>query len=258
MGYEGLIGETITMRGHNGDPIEAYHARPIGLVGVPGVVVIHHMPGWDEWTKEVTRKLAHHGYAAVAPHLFSRLGPGAWDDLAAAGRAAGGMPDAQVLGDVAGAASLLRSQPYASGKVGVIGFCSGGRQAYMVACQLDGIDAAVDCWGGRVIAKPEELNERQPRAVIDMTASMRCPLLGIFGNDDASPSPEQVNRTEAELRRLGKAYEFHRYDGAGHGFFAADRPNYRPEQAVDGWKKVFAFFAQHLQSEAREPALSAR
>jgi carboxymethylenebutenolidase len=126
------------------------------------------------------------------------------------------------------------------------------------ACQLEGIDAAVDCWGGRVIAKPEELNERQPRAVIDMTASMRCPLLGIFGNDDASPDPEQVNRTEAELRRLGKAYEFHRYDGAGHGFFAADRPNYRPEQAVDGWKQVFAFFAQHLQAESREPALAAR
>jgi carboxymethylenebutenolidase len=177
MGYEGLIGETISMRGHNGDPIEAYHARPIGLSNVPGVVVIHHMPGWDEWTTEVVRKLAHHGYAAVAPHLFSRLGPGAWDDLAAAARAAGGMPDAQILGDVAGAADLLRSLPYGSGKIGVIGFCSGGRQAYMVACQLDGIDAAVDCWGGRVIAKPEELNERQPRAVIDLTPSMRQPAL---------------------------------------------------------------------------------
>jgi carboxymethylenebutenolidase len=258
MGYEGLIGETITMRGHNDDRIEAYQARPIGVSGVPGVVVIHHMPGWDEWTKEVARKLAHHGYAAVAPHLFARLGPGAWDDLAAAGRAAGGMPDAQVLGDVAGAASLLREQPYSNGKIGVIGFCSGGRQAYMVACQLDGIDAAVDCWGGRVIVKPEDLNQRQPQAVIDMTPSMRCPLLGIFGNDDASPDPEQVNRIEAELRRLGKDYEFHRYDGAGHGFFAADRPNYRPEQAVDGWQKVFAFFGQHLKAESREPALSIR
>ena len=76
MGYEGLIGETITMRGHNGDAIEAYLSRPIGVTSAPGVVVIHHMPGWDEWTKEVTRKLAHHGYMAIAPHLFSRLGPG--------------------------------------------------------------------------------------------------------------------------------------------------------------------------------------
>ncbi|HEY1294013.1 MAG TPA: dienelactone hydrolase family protein [Chloroflexota bacterium] len=257
MGYEGLIGETITMRGHNGDAIEAYLARPLGVSSAPGVVVIHHMPGWDEWTKEVARKLAQHGYAAIAPHLFSRLGPGAWDDLAAAARGVGGMPDAQVVGDVGAAAALLREQPLSNGKVGVIGFCSGGRQAYMMACKLD-IDAAVDCWGGRVIAKPEELNERQPVAVIDMTPQMRCPLLGIFGNDDASPDPEQVNRTEAILRDLGKDYEFHRYDGAGHGFFATDRANYRPEQAVDGWKKVFAFFERTLQVEAREPVLTAR
>jgi carboxymethylenebutenolidase len=254
MGYEGLIGETVTMRGHNGDLLEAYAARPLGAASVPGVVVIHHMPGWDEWTKEVVRKLAHHGYAAIAPHLFSRLGPGAWDDLAAAARSAGGMPDAQVVGDIAAAVQLLRDQPQSNGKVGVIGFCSGGRQAYMMACKLD-IDAAVDCWGGRVIAKPEELNERQPAAVIDMTPSMRCPLLGIFGNDDASPDPDQVNRTEEVLRSLGKDYEFHRYDGAGHGFFAADRANYRPEQAVDGWKKVFGFFERTLQTtEARELA----
>jgi carboxymethylenebutenolidase len=255
MGYQGLIGETIALRGHRGDVLEAYLSRPLGVDPVPGVVVIHHMPGWDEWTFEVTRKLAQHGYAAVAPHLFSRLGPGAWDDLAAAARSAGGMPDEQVVGDVSASVQLLRDQPFCTGKVGVIGFCSGGRQAYMMACKLD-IDAAVDCWGGRVIVRPSEVNERQPVPVIDMSPSMGCPLLGIFGNDDASPDPEQVNRTESVLRSLGKAYEFHRYDGAGHGFFATDRPNYRPEQAVDGWKKVFAFFERTLHAESREPAFS--
>src|SRR5215471_10809135 len=103
MGYQGLIGETITMRGCNGDAIEAYLARPLGVSQAPGVVVIHHMPGWDEWTMEVARKLAHHGYAAIAPHLFSRLGPGTPDDLAAAARSVGGMPDEQVVGDVGAA-----------------------------------------------------------------------------------------------------------------------------------------------------------
>jgi carboxymethylenebutenolidase len=254
MGYTGLIGETISMRGHNGDAIEAYQARPLGLASMPGVVVIHHMPGWDPWTFEVARKLAQNGYAAVAPHLFSRFGPGGWDDLAAAARSAGGVPDAQVVGDVGAAAQLLRDQPWSNGRVGVIGFCSGGRQAYMVACKLE-LDGAVDCWGGRVIAKPEELTANQPVSVIDMTPEMRCPLLGIFGNDDASPDPEQVNRTEEVLRSLGKSYEFHRYDGAGHGFFASERPAYRPEQAVDGWQKVFAFFERTLQS-ANEPALA--
>jgi carboxymethylenebutenolidase len=153
-----------------------------------------------------------------------------------------------VVGDAEGAAAFLRAQPYSNGKVGVIGFCSGGRQAYMLACKMRSLDAAVDCWGGRVVAKPEDLSPDRPVSVIEMTAQMSCPLLGIFGNDDANPDVEQVNRTEEELKRHNKEYEFHRYDGAGHSFFAVDRPAYRPEQAVDGWKKVFAFFEKHLQT----------
>ncbi|HET6315098.1 MAG TPA: dienelactone hydrolase family protein, partial [Chloroflexota bacterium] len=185
--YDGLIAETITMAGHGGDLIEAYSARPLGQQQVPGVVIIHHMPGWDEWTFEVARKFAHHGYAALAPHLFSRFGQGRWDDLAAAARAAGGVADEQVMGDLDAAARLLETQPYSNGRVGVIGFCSGGRQAYMAACKLDCIDAAVDCWGGRVIPKPDEITPLRPVPVIDMTQDMRVPLLGIFGNDDANP-----------------------------------------------------------------------
>ena len=245
--FEAMIAETIGITGNDGDVIQAYYARPVRATPTPGVVVLHHMPGWDEWSKEVTRKLAYHGYAAICPHLYSRLGPGRWDDVAAAARAHGGVSDAQVVGDAAGAAAFLRAQPDSNGRVGAIGFCSGGRHAYMLACRLPSLSAAVDCWGGRVVATPDQLTPKQPMAVIDMTKDMACPLLGIFGNDDASPDVQQVNRIEAELKRHGKEYEFHRYDGAGHGFFAADRPGYRPEQAVDGWKKVFAFFAKHLE-----------
>ncbi len=120
------------------------------------------------------------------------------------------------------------------------------------------MDAAVDCWGGRVVARPEELTEQQPVAVIDMTPEMQVPLLGIFGNDDPQPDVAQVNHIEEELKRLGKDYEFHRYDGAGHGFFAVDRPGYRPEQAVDAWKKVFAFFEKHLQTAPVEAVAASR
>ena len=250
---EGMIAETVGISGHNGDVIQAYYARPVVAGSVPGVVVIHHMPGWDEWSKEVTRKLAYHGYAAICPHLYSRLGPGRWDDVAAAARARGGTPDAQVVGDLAGAAAFLRAQPDANGKIGTIGFCSGGRQAYMLACKLPSLNAAVDCWGGRVVASSDQLTEQQPVAVIDMTKDMHCPLLGIFGNDDANPDVGQVNRIEEELRNYGKDCEFHRYDGAGHAFFAVDRPAYRPEQAIDGWKKVFAFYERHLQTGAANP-----
>jgi carboxymethylenebutenolidase len=251
--YEAMIAETIGIPGHNGDVIEAYYGRPVAAGPVPGVLVLHHMPGWDEWSKEVVRKFAYHGYAAIAPHLFSRHGPGRWDDLAAAARGAGGASDAQVVGDSEGAIAFLRAQPDSNGKVGAIGFCSGGRQAYMLACKLPNLDAAVDCWGGRVVATPADLTPERPVSVVEMTPDMRCPLLGIFGNDDENPDPEQVNKTEDALKRAGKDYEFHRYDGAGHGFFATDRPGYRPEQAVDAWKNFLAFDEKHLQTA---PALA--
>src|SRR5712671_956013 len=101
MSYPSLLAETVSFRGHNGDQGEAYLARPTRPGKFPGVVVIHHMPGWDEWITEVVRKFAHHGFAAISPHLYFRDGPGNPDDIGARVRAAGGVPDDQVVGDVA-------------------------------------------------------------------------------------------------------------------------------------------------------------
>src|SRR3989442_1551083 len=98
-----------------------------------------------------------------------------------------------------------------------------------------------------VVAKPEELTPRQPVAPIELTKDLLCPLLGLFGVEDARPSPEDVAKTEEALKKFGKTYEFHTYDNAGHAFFAVDRPQYRVHAAVDGWKKVFAWFEKHLQ-----------
>ena len=255
MSYPGLYAETISFRGHNGDTGEAYYARPIRPGKFPGIVVIHHLPGWDEWIIEVVRKFAHHGFAALAPHLYFRDGPGSPDDVGARVRAAGGVADEQVVGDVAGAMAFLRAQPNATGKVGVIGFCSGGRHAYLSACRLHDVDAVVDCWGGNVIVDDKSLlNAKRPVAPIDLTEQLNCPLLGLFGNDDQNPNADQVNRTEAVLKRLGKNYEFHRYDSAGHAFFNVMRDSYRPEQAMDGWRKVFAFLNKHLAAQVAQAA----
>lgn len=244
--YEGMLAETVTYPGANGDVINAYYARPLGPGPFPGMVVIHHMPGWDEWYREATRKFAHHGYAAISPNLYARAGHGAPEDVAAAVRAEGGVADDQVLGDLAGALAFLRSLPNSSGKIGVFGTCSGGRHAYLAACRVPGFAAAVDCWGGRVVMAPEELTPKQPVAPLDYTAGLACPLLGLFGEEDRSPTPEQVARHEQALRQHGKDYEFHMYPGAGHGFFYYDRPNYRQAQAVDGWGKVWAFLGKWL------------
>ena len=247
MAYRGMTVETISISGHNGDKIAAYVARPIGAGPFPGIVLIHHNPGWDEWYCETTRKFAHHGYAAISHNLFQRAGEGRSDDVAAKVRAEGGIPDAQAIGDSEGAVKWLRAQPWLNGKVGVIGSCSGGRLAFLYACHTKSIDAVVELWGGRVVMKKEELTPKMPVAPIEFTKNLACPMLGLFGNDDAAPTPEQVNQHEAELKKHGKQYEFHRYDGAGHGFFYYDRPMYRVEQALDGWKKVFSFFEKHLK-----------
>src|SRR6266702_5858914 len=197
MSYLGLQTDLVSFKGANGDTSEAYYARPTKPGKIPGVVVIMHAPGWDEWIIEVTRKFAHHGYAAISPNLYFRNGPGSPDDVGARVRAAGGVPDAQVVGDVAGSMAYLRAQPNSNGKVGLIGFCSGGRHAYLASCSLSGIDAAVDCWGGNVVVDdPKQLNAKRTVAPIDLTDKMRCPLLGLFGNDDENPNRDQVNRTE--------------------------------------------------------------
>jgi carboxymethylenebutenolidase len=245
--HRSQLAETITVPGHHGDPIESYLARPLEDGRFPSMVVLHHAPGWDEATMETVRKFAHHGYAAICPHLFGREGRGAAnpEDAAAAGRIAGGAPDDRVVGDVGGALEYLRQQDFSNGKVGVIGFCSGGRQAYLAACQLP-LDAAVDCWGGSVVMEQEALNERHPVAPIDMTANLGCPLLGIFGADDYNPSQAQVELIEKALQAHGKTYEFHSYEGAGHSFFTVDELNYRVEQTLDGWKRIFDFLGRYL------------
>jgi carboxymethylenebutenolidase len=248
MSYPGLVADTIKFRGHNGDTGDAYYARPTAPAKVPGVVLIHHLPGWDEWIMEATRKLAHHGFATISPHLYFREGPGSPDDVGARVRAAGGVADDQVVGDAKGAAAYLRAQPNANGKVGVIGYCSGGRHAFLTAAKApDDFNALVDCWGGNVVVDdPKALNDKRPVAPIDLADKIKCPILGIFGNDDENPNKDQVNRTETVLKKLGKHYVFHRYDKAGHAFFNAARVAYRPEQAADGWAKVFDFFHKHL------------
>ena len=238
---------TIQVTGHNGDEIEAYLAEPVGRGKVGGVLVIHHMPGYDRETKEICRTFAVKGYIALCPDLFHRYAPGAkWQDQSAAAREAGGVPDEQALGDFEGAIAHIRSLADHNGKVGVIGYCSGGRQTYMTACTFD-VDAAVDCYGGGVVIdSPDQLTPQRPVAPIDMTPKLSCPLLGLFGALDRNPSPAHVAKMEEVLAEQGKDFEFHSYPEAGHGFFSVDYPMYHRDSARDGWKQIWDFYGKHL------------
>ena len=230
---DAILAGTTTITGHGGDEIEAYLAHPVEGDAQPSVVVLHHMPGYDRSSKELARTFAVYGYAALMPNLHHRYAPGAKAaDAAAAARDAGGVPDEQCLGDAQAAIDALRTRPESIGKVGVIGYCSGGRQSFIVACSLD-VDAAVDCYGGR--------------APVELAPGLRCPLLGLFGEEDTTPSPDDVAAMAAALDANDKRYEFHSYPDAGHAFFSVDRPNYRLEAAKEGWKRIWEFFGAHLR-----------
>jgi carboxymethylenebutenolidase len=222
-------------------------ARPATTGPHPGLVVIHHLPGWDEFYQEFSERLAKHGYLVISPDLYCRSGHGTPDDVAAKVRTEGGVHDDSAVADCEAARLWLLNQPDCNGKVGVIGSCSGGRHALLVASRVPGFDAVADLWGGSVISDGQ-VNPARPVAPIEYTAQLDAPLLGIFGNDDKHPTPEQVDLHEAELQKHGKNYEFHRYEDAGHGFFYYHTGLYRPEQAMDAWSKIFAFFSKHLSS----------
>jgi carboxymethylenebutenolidase len=246
---DSLSASTIQLAGHGGDGIVAYLARPDGSATRGGVVVIHHMPGYDRASKEIVRRFAELGYDAICPNLHFREAPGASpDDAAAASRAQGGVPDDRLVGDVGAAAAYLRSLPTSNGRVGVIGYCSGGRQSVLAACNLD-LDAAVDCYGAFVTGQPPEGYPLRVTNLVDQLPQLQAPLLGLFGAEDRSPSPEQVAELDQLLTEQGTPHEFHSYDDAGHAFFAVDRPSYRPAAAVDGWERITAFFAAHLSTQ---------
>jgi carboxymethylenebutenolidase len=243
---EALSAANVLVTGHGGDQINAYQALTGEPEPRPGVLVIHHLPGWDPPTKEITRRFAANGYNAICPNLYAREGldtdP---DDAAAAARAKGGVPDEQFLGDASGAIDALRALPNSNGKVGVIGYCSGGRQSFLTAVSLP-VDAAVDCYGAFVTGTVPDGFPLKVVPLVDRTPSLGCPLLGLFGDDDQFPTREHVAELEQALIAAGKTFEFHSYEAAGHAFFATDRPSFRPEAALDGWQRIFSWYGTYL------------
>jgi carboxymethylenebutenolidase len=241
-----LTAETTYIKGHGGDEIEAYIARPTEKKARGGMVFIHHLPGYDRETKEFVRRAADAGYDAICPHLYSRIGRDvSYDDAAAQVRADGGVADEQVMGDVGGAVDYLRGLDTSNGRVAVIGHCSGGRQTFLAAATLP-IDAAIVCYGGLIAGEtPPQMPTMVP--LVGRAPDIRCPVLGLFGNDDQFPTPAQVDEIDKALTDAGKEHEFHRYDGAGHAFFSPDRPAYRVEAALDGWDRIWTFLGTNLK-----------
>jgi carboxymethylenebutenolidase len=248
-----ILGEDIVFPGASDDPIDGYLAIPLapsGELGRPAIIVIHEAGGLGEHIRDVTNRFANLGYVSLGVDLYTRAGgPPSMDDLQALMARLFAMSDATVLGDLQGAADLLRAREDCDGKVGCIGFCMGGRYALLFACSNNRLDAAVDCWGG--FADTATLEDRstpeRPTPPLELADRLSCPLMAAIGAEDHNPSPELGEQLRTRAAASGQEVTVDVYEGAGHAFFADYRPTYRPEPAAKLWEQIVPFFARHLQ-----------
>jgi len=228
-----------------GDMIPAYEARPAAGKS-PVVVVISEVFGLHEHIKDVCRRFAKAGYYAIGPELFFREGGvSQLQDIQAILKVVNDVPRKQVLQDLAGAADHARHQAAArSDRVGVTGFCWGGGTTMQFAAASRDVGAAV-AWYGPV-ARPYK--DDPPRTGFDAARDIACPFLGLFGEQDSSPSPADVRKFEGILKQHNRTVEIEIYPGAGHAFYADYRASYRPEAARAGWARCVAWFDRFLKT----------
>ena len=233
--------------GVNGQTMEGYLTQPEGDGSHPAVVVVQEIWGVNSHIQFITDRFPAQGYVGLAPAMFHREGRmtmGLHEEMDTAIARMGRCTDTNIVADVKAAVDYLKSQPFVQGnRIGIVGFCFGGRVAYLAACNIEDLKASVVYYGGKILAP---LGTEGP-SPLDQTADIACPVLGLFGEEDANPTPADVATIEAELKRHGKDYEFHMYPGCGHGFNCNGRSSYRPEAAKDAWAKAMAWFDKYLK-----------
>ena len=205
----------------------------------PGVVVVHH--GYlDDWVQDIARRVSEAGYAVIAPHLHHRVDPDVNDTM---GRVRE-LRDNNIIQDVNAAIELLRHHPSIRGdRIGIMGFCLGGRITYMMAAMNPALKAAAAFYPGNTMVPWGD-----GPSPFDRTGDINCPVMAFFGDDDPNPTPDDAGKLDAELTRHGKVHEFHAYAGAGHSFQWNGSESYRAEAAKDSWEKLLGWFQRHLKA----------
>ena len=252
---EAVLGEDVRFAGADGDEIRGYLARPAQAGEHPGLIVIHEAFGLNDHIRDVARRFANIGYTALAPDLYSREGGVDAADREAVFAAMYAQHDERVIGDLEGAAHELLRRDDTTGAVGCIGFCSGGRQTLLFACNTDKLSAAVDCWGGFTLraSADAQTTPQRPVTVIDQLDRLSCPTLVVVGAEDGNPSPHDAERLAERARAAGVDLRVSVYEDAGHAFFADYRPTYREPAAHRLWDEITAFLGRHLRAGPARP-----
>lgn len=244
-----VVGETVTFN-CDGATVDAYLARPRSGNSNGAIIVIHEAFGPVEHIFDLARRFANLGYDAIAPNLYCRVGAPNPTEMSSVMEKMFGVADNQVVRDLEATADYVRALPGATGKVGCIGFCSGGRQTLLFACSSTKVDAAVDCWGG-MIDKAGGMDgtptPQRPRAIIDMLSGVACPVYLVGGEEDQMPPPAVLTEAKARLDAAGKNARLDVFAGAGHAFLADYRDSYREGPAHELWPKIVEFFAKNLR-----------
>jgi carboxymethylenebutenolidase len=228
----------------NGFKMPAYRAAPAGKTGLPVVLVLSEIFGVHEYIADTARRFAKAGYLAIAPELFVRQGDaqGYGEIAKLMAEVIAKVPDAQVMGDLDATVKWAAANGGDASKLGVTGFCWGGRHVWLYAAHNPAVKAGV-AWYGRLVGQPSELSPRHP---VDVAARLNGPVLGLYGAADTGIPVETVEQMRAALAAGGNAAsEIVLYPDTPHAFFADYRPNYRAEPAADGWQRCLAWFRRH-------------
>ena len=230
----------------NESGMEGYLTQPETPGRYPAVVVIQEIWGVNSHIQSIVDRLPSHGYVGLAPAMFHREGPittGLHEEMDTAIARMGRSTDDDILSDVRAAVDYIKAQSFVqSDKIGIVGFCYGGRASYLAACNIADLSASVVFYGGGI-----GMALGDGPSPLEQTANIKCPVLGLFGEEDANPTPQDVADMDIELTKNGKTHEFHSYAGAGHGFHCDVRDSYRPDAAADAWAKTIAWFDSNLK-----------
>ena len=226
-----------------GGDMPVYFAKPANAANPPVILVCMEIFGLHEYIRDVTRRLAHLGALAIAPDYYFRAGTDLtkMDDIQKLLPIVNAKPDAELDADLDATVDWAKSQGGDTGRLGIMGFCRGGRTVWIYSAHNPNLKAGVAFYGS--LADPE--NAAWPKNSLDLAPEVKAPVLGLYGAEDTGIKVDQVKDMEARLKAAGKTAEFHIYDGAPHGFHADYRPSYRETQAKQAWGELQNWFKKY-------------